>query len=153
MWFVSHMHYYIMHETKFYESLSWSLSLLQKRGLPILYQAFTLATVPLRLTRMTSGIDTVETGFPGLNIILGDQLVSSLWLCAWSHATLESCAAQHLVEVDLAHWTRTVFRLSSEWASFFVVENGVYWCSHKTDKNCHFYGNKWWLDPIDRCFF
>ena len=100
---------------------------------------------------MTSGIDTVETGFPGLNMILGDQLVSSLWLCAWRHA--------HLKAVQLSSWGRSCsldsYSLPAQLrvSKFCVAEDGVYWCSHKTGKNCHSYGDKWWLDPIDRCFF
>lgn len=65
----------------------------------------------------------------------------------------------HLKAVQLISWGRSCsldsYSLLAQLrvSKFFVAENGVYWCSHKTDKNCHFYGDKWWLDPIDRCFF
>lgn len=65
----------------------------------------------------------------------------------------------HLKAVQLSSWGRSCsldsYSLPAQLrvSKFCVAENGVYWCSHKTGKNCHFYGDKWWLDPIDRCFF
>jgi hypothetical protein len=43
-------------------------------------------------------------------------------LCLTSCPTWKLCSSA--VEVDLARWTRTVFRLSSEWASFVSLKMG-----------------------------